>query len=99
ELAGARALLGSAQIVCWVEAEPVDHPHADVLVWVLREAVTNVLRHTDADTVELQVKPTPEGGVVLRIADDDPPGRGITEGAGLTGMRERVEATGGTVQV
>src|SRR5699024_2206966 len=35
ELAGARALLGSAQIVCRVEAEPVDHPHADVLVWVL----------------------------------------------------------------
>lgn len=99
ELAGARALLGSAQIVCRVTADPIDHPHTDVLAWVLRESVTNVLRHTNARTVELQVAPTADGGARLQVSNDDPPADDVTEGGGLTGMRDRVEGGGGTLTV
>ena len=68
----------------------VDPRHRSVLAWVLREAITNVVRHSDADacTVELQTHG-------LRVADD---GRGLggrPEGNGIRGLRERVEMAGG----
>jgi two-component system sensor histidine kinase DesK len=64
-----------------------------VLGWVVREATTNVLRHSAARTVtvELDVR---DGEVALTVADD---GRGASapRGAGLSGLAERVEALGG----
>lgn len=61
----------------------------------VREAVTNVIRHADADRCRVRIEERPPW-LVVEIRDD---GRGgeIEEGTGLRGMRERVEALGGTV--
>ena len=63
--------------------------------WRLREAVTNVVRHAGAARCAVRLRQE-EGGVRLEVCDD---GRGGTgpEGAGLSGMRERVGALGGLV--
>jgi len=67
----------------------------NVLALGLREAVTNVLRHAKAGTVEARIEGQ-DGGVSLTVTDD---GIGPTEGTGygIQGMRERVIAAGGTL--
>lgn len=67
-----------------------------MLAWVLRESVTNVVRHARASMVWIQLSPT---GLV--VADD---GTGFAandghDGNGLLGMRERVSAAGGSLQI
>jgi signal transduction histidine kinase len=61
----------------------------------LREAVTNVLRHAKASTVEARID-SQDGAVSLMVSDD---GIGPTKGTGtgIQGMRERVIAAGGTL--
>lgn len=68
-----------------------------VLALVLREAVTNVVRHADARSCLISLNGEP-GQVALLVSDD---GRGLRgpEGSGLRGMRERVMAAGGTMQL
>lgn len=67
-----------------------------VLGWIVREAVTNVLRHSRATTVTITLD-TAADDVVLSISDD---GRGSAapRGAGLTGLAERVERLGGELR-
>lgn len=68
---------------------------AELVVYrVAQEALTNVARHAHASEVELGL--TRRGAwIVLRIADDGI-GRGaFQEGAGIQGMRERAQMTGG----
>ena len=67
----------------------------NVLALGLREAVTNVIRHAQARSVEARIQ-SQDGGVSLAVVDD---GVGPTRGggSGLQGMRERVIAAGGTV--
>lgn len=63
-----------------------------VLAWALREAVTNVVRHSRASHCEIEV-----GRSRLRVADD---GAGLgeaPEGNGLRGLRERAAAEGARV--
>lgn len=69
----------------------VDPRHRVLMGWVLREAVTNVVRHSGATTCTVTLEDS-----LLRVADD---GRGITgkEGNGLRGIRERVADAGGTI--
>lgn len=70
----------------------VDPRHRVILAWVLREAVTNVVRHSRATTCLVELEATG-----LRVTDN---GRGITggkEGNGLRGVRERLAAAGGTL--
>jgi two-component system sensor histidine kinase DesK len=69
-----------------------------VLAWCLREAVTNVLKHSMARRCFVHVR-RDDGTATLVVADD---GRGATElegGTGLIGMRERVELAGGRLEV
>jgi two-component system sensor histidine kinase DesK len=63
------------------------------LALVLREAVTNVLRHAQARRCRLSLEQV--GDVYrLEVSDD---GRGVAapEGLGMQGIRERVAAVGG----
>jgi len=61
----------------------------------LREAVTNVVRHAQARHCRVQFERV-NGHCRMEIHDD---GRGglAVEGNGLRGMRERVEALGGSL--
>lgn len=67
-----------------------------VLALIVREAVTNVIRHAAAKHCRISVSAEPTA-VSLRVEDD---GRGgfSPEGLGLRGMRERVESLGGTLE-
>jgi signal transduction histidine kinase len=72
----------------------------------LQEALSNVLRHAQARSVDVGISIS-EAGVLLQVSDD---GRGLPSGAtterleleghmGLAGMRERITALGGSVQI
>lgn len=75
-----------------------DVPHAQVIVRCVQEAITNAIKHADAKNLWITV--AREGDAIAVHAHDD--GRGAREvavGNGLAGMRERVEASGGRLQV
>ena len=62
---------------------------------IVQEAMTNVLKHANANRVEVLIAYEP-AGVVLTISDNGSgPREGLATGHGLIGMRERVELFGG----
>lgn len=65
---------------------------------IVKEALTNVSRHSGADHASLTITRTPRN-ITIRI-EDDGPGATFTEGTGygLQGMRERASALGGTLE-
>ena len=67
------------------------------LGWVLREATTNVVRHSGARACQVEVIER-DDRVRLTVEDD---GRGGTSasGNGLQGLRERVEQLAGTLEI
>jgi two-component system sensor histidine kinase DesK len=99
ELASARLLLVSAG-VAFEYRPPAQELPVEIetaLALALREAVTNIQRHAQAARAEVSVENGP-GQTVLRVHDDGRGGVGA-HGNGLTGMRERIEALGGTLTV
>ena len=69
----------------------------DALPRILREAMSNAVRHGGAQTISVRLRDA--DGIWLRISDDgagfDPEGPRSTASYGLTGMRERTESLGG----
>lgn len=96
ELAGSRSLLEAAGISVTVELDPshLDAGHREAVAWVLREGVTNILRHSRATKVLVRSAP---GLVELR--NDGATTPRAEAGSGLTGLRERVAESGGEVRV
>lgn len=99
ELDGARVALEAAGVDVAVHAEPIDlRPEQEsALAMALREAVTNVIRHADAQGATISVT-TVGAEVRLEVTDDGHGSSGLA-GSGLLGMRERISALGGHVQV
>ena len=99
ELDGARVALEAAGVEVDVHADPIDlHPEQEsALAMALREAVTNVVRHADAHRATISIAAAGTD-VRLEVRDD---GRGVAgpAGSGITGMRERIAALGGSVEV
>jgi len=99
ELASARLLLESCGVrLDYAPADaalPVDVETA--LALTVREAVTNIQRHARATRARVEVA-IASGEARLSIADD---GRGsdIVPGNGLAGMRERLQALGGRLDI
>ena len=98
ELEGARRALAAAGVEATVEADLPALPIAyeSALALALRESVTNVVRHAGARHATIRIG-VEESSVVLEVTDDGRGGSG-PEGAGLTGMRERIAALGGAVE-
>lgn len=99
ELTVARSVLADAGVELLVTGEASQVPDAQrsTLAWVVREAVTNIVRHANASVCRIDL--VPGDSVMLRISDD---GVGIgtsAEGNGLTGLRERVAAAGAELRV
>jgi signal transduction histidine kinase len=65
---------------------------------VVQESLTNVLRHSRAEHVQLSVASEQPGALSVEIRDPGPARNHDTAGSGvgIRGMRERVAATGGT---
>ncbi|GAB6197013.1 sensor histidine kinase [Lysobacter xanthus] len=99
ELASARLLLEADAVELQYALAPVTLPPEieTVLALTVREAVTNIQRHARARHAEVTLSSTPRE-VKLCVVDD---GRGgaIAPGNGLSGMRERLEALGGTLRI
>jgi two-component system sensor histidine kinase DesK len=109
ELAGVRTTLAVAGIGARLPAEvPEDLPgmlateSEEALAWSLREAVTNVVRHSGARSCEVALAPrrTLDGLFLQLTVEDDGQGAGAApKGNGLTGLCERLDKAGGTLEV
>jgi signal transduction histidine kinase len=101
ELAGARSVLRAAGAACTVTGEDdgaaLPEQLQTALAWVVREAVTNVLRHSHATQCTIAVTVT-EREVELSVVNDgvDPPGSAW--GNGLTGLAERLATLDGRLR-
>lgn len=69
-----------------------------VVYFSVAEALTNVAKHAQATSASVEVEPI-DGGVRAVVRDDGRGGAAVGSGAGLTGMRERVRAAGGTLHI
>jgi two-component system sensor histidine kinase DesK len=100
ELAGAQSVLRSAGITCRVIGDGTGLPAATqtALGWVVREATTNVLRHSNATTCRIELE-TAGDAVVLRVANDGVRTAVTRTGHGLVGLRERLMGVSGTLSV
>src|SRR5262249_19633422 len=100
ELAAAESALRTAGIAFGVEntSASVDPVHETTLAWALREAVTNVVKHSGARTCRIALRAA-DGSSVLEVEDDGRgPIRGST-GTGLEGLADRVHALGGALEI
>lgn len=91
---------GGPQIELEVMAEHAPANVANCFAAVLREALSNTMRHACAQTVTVRCMEHPSFYQLI-VTDDgvgevQASGRGAAEGMGLASMRERVEALGGT---
>ena len=95
EISGIRKTLETAGVAFHVEVEPVDlaPEQESALALALRESATNVLRHSGATEVRVALG-TEGDDIVLSIADNGQGGG--SEGNGLSGIRLRMQALGGT---
>ncbi|MGW4564874.1 sensor histidine kinase [Streptomyces sp. NPDC004561] len=105
ELAGTQVALTAAGVTAEIPAEPdlagVPQQAESALAWALREAVTNVVRHSGADrcVIELVHRQTLDGPVLeLTVEDNGSGGSGGGPGNGLTGLTERLEKAGGSLE-
>jgi two-component system sensor histidine kinase DesK len=98
ELKQAKATLETAGVTVKSESQQVRLSPAQesVVALVVREAVTNVVRHAHARNCHLRLLPV--NGICRLEIQDDGTGGGDVEGNGLRGMRERIEALGGTFE-
>ncbi|MFD7733581.1 histidine kinase [Kitasatospora phosalacinea] len=96
ELASAAAVLEAAAIAVELEEEPVPAATGAVLGVVLREAVTNVLRHSRARHVRIAVS-TADGTARLEVENDGVPEGVTAPGSGIGGLTVRLAEAGGTL--
>ncbi|MGI5242533.1 sensor histidine kinase [Dactylosporangium sp. CA-139066] len=95
ELASARSALDAAGIEADVPVtgEAVDPDRQELFAWVVREGVTNVVRHSDAKHCWVRLDRS-----AVEILDDGrgPSGdaMGAGQGHGLGGLQERLDAAG-----
>jgi PAS domain S-box-containing protein len=66
--------------------------------YVVSEALTNAAKHARASAVSVAVGAA-DSVVTLAIRDDGVGGADPTRGSGLVGLRDRVEALGGTIEI
>ncbi len=77
----------------------LEHPAAShALLRCAQEALTNALRHGRATKVRIELFQT-DAEVRLTVRDDGAGAAEVREGHGLRGMRERLEALGGTLRI
>jgi two-component system sensor histidine kinase DesK len=97
EIAAARAALAAAHVRAQLPGatDAVPTRNRELFAWTIREAVTNVVRHSRAQSCEVRLAPA-----CVEIVDDGPgDGAPAADGQGLRGLRRRAEATGATLTV
>jgi two-component system sensor histidine kinase DesK len=94
ELARARTALAAAEISADLpnSTDGVPSDRRELFAWTVREGITNVLRHSGASRCAVVL-----GEHEVEVRDDGRGPGGAAPGNGLTGLRERAAALGGTV--
>jgi two-component system sensor histidine kinase DesK len=93
ELANGQQLLRAAGITADLPSavDNVDPVHQELFGWVVREGITNIVRHSRAASCAVRLS-----ACSIEIVDDGVGGT-APAGNGLTGLRERVAAAGGVI--
>jgi signal transduction histidine kinase len=93
----------SCELVSDTEELFIDRNVSIAFYRILQEALTNIVRHADANKVNVTFINRPWNKLMLEVGDN---GKGITEAQisstrafGLTGIRERVYLLGGEVKI
>ncbi len=77
----------------------IDDPvRANAILRSVQEIVTNAARHSGAENLWVELRRI-QGGIEIRARDDGRGARRLQLGAGLTGMRERLEELGGRLHL
>jgi len=99
ELDDARMALDDAGVeTVLTRTGPPPPAEAELLLgWVVREAVTNVIRHAGARRCRIDVTGD-DAAVTVRVTDDGRGAASLTPGNGLTGLTERVTSAGGELR-
>lgn len=99
EIASSQAALSVAGIRCKIEgdADRIDPGSSAVLAMALREAITNVIRHSGASSCEILFRQHP-GGLEMTVSDNGH-GEAVRAGGGISGVRSRLGAAGGKLAV
>jgi len=99
ELAAARSALSTAGIELTVDDQVGALPAVQdgVLAWVLRESVTNVIRHSGARRCVVRLR-REQVRATLEVDDDGRGGEHRRDGSGLAGIAERLAVVGGSFE-
>jgi two-component system sensor histidine kinase DesK len=100
ELENAREVLTASGAVCTLDlgALPTDMEVRTVLALVVREATTNILRHSTASQAAITLTTGGDGSTLLILNNEAAPAADAAKRAlssGLEGLRDRVSAIGG----
>lgn len=99
ELSRARGTLAAAGVGAELpnSVDQVPGDYRELFGWVVREGVTNVVRHSKARTCTVRLTPNSVEVVDDGIGPSDSTSDGT--GSGLAGLRERVESADGTFEI
>lgn len=102
ELAGAREILAAAGIECATANTAGSLPPDldSVLAWVVREGVTNVIRHSRAQKCWIEISSNGRS-ITAEVINDgyrESTRPGDRTGSGLSGLAERIDKRGGVLQ-
>jgi signal transduction histidine kinase len=81
-----------------VPAERLPEDVEATAYYIVSEALTNVVKHADASSADVTVR-RDGPGVRCEVSDDGRGGADPAGGTGIAGLRDRAEATGGTLTV
>jgi PAS domain S-box-containing protein len=81
-----------------LDGERFEEPIEVAAYYVASEALTNTAKHAHASRLEVTVRHR-DGWLELTVSDDGRGGADPSTGSGLTGLVDRVEAIGGTMQI
>ena len=79
-------------------SERLDPSAEATAYYVVAEALTNAQRHAQATTITIRVAESSRG-LRIGVSDDGVGGADESHGSGLQGLRDRVEAVGGTLRM
>jgi two-component system, NarL family, sensor histidine kinase DesK len=98
ELSSAQEVLEAAGIRLVVHGSTTPPAGIDeLLAWVVREGVTNVIRHSRAHICSIGIEQRRDA-IRLEILDDGVGGSIDPNGSGLIGLRERLSRVGGSLE-
>jgi len=99
ELVNARVALDAARVQLTRDIDGTGCPpsHDELFALVLREAVTNIVRHSGARNCWVEMRR--HDNIAKMVIRDDGRGGNLKEGNGLRGMRERLSALDGNLYV